>query len=164
MADEGVRLAAILAADVVGYRLMEADEEGTHTRLKGLRKTFIEPALVEHHGRIVKLTGDGALVEFASAVDAVKFAVEVQRGIAERNGGLREEHQLWFRIGINIGDIIIEDDDIYGDGVNIAARPKALLTSASTGRGGRIDPGDRRRRVVVVCRSAWIAGNDERGA
>ena len=107
------RLAAILAADVVGYsRLMAADETGTHTRLKSLRKDFIEPTIAAHHGRIVKLMGDGALVEFASAVDAVECAVAIQRGVAERQEDAREEQRIAFRIGINIGDIISEEGDI----------------------------------------------------
>jgi adenylate cyclase len=121
------RLAAILAADVVGYsRLMEADEKGTHERLRALRKELIEPPIATHHGRIVKLTGDGALVEFPSVVDAVECAVEVQSAVAGHNDRLPEQEQLWFRIGINIGDIIIEDGDIYGDGVNVAARLEGL--------------------------------------
>ena len=120
------RLAAILAADVVGYsRLMAVDEKGTHARLKALRQDFIEPKIAEHHGRIVKLMGDGALVEFASVVDAVECAVAIQNGAAERQAELPEDQRIAFRIGINIGDIIIEDDDIYGDGVNIAARLEA---------------------------------------
>ncbi len=129
MADQGVgrRLAAILAADVVGYsRLMAADEAGTHARLKALRKEFIEPKIGEHHGRLVKLTGDGALVEFGSVLDAVGCAVEIQRGVAERNAGVAPDQQIRFRIGVNLGDVIFDDDDIYGDGVNIAARLEAL--------------------------------------
>jgi adenylate cyclase len=121
------RLAAVLAADVVGYsRLMAADEWGTHERLKALRKDFIEPKIAEHRGRVVKLTGDGALVEFASVVDAVECAAAIQSGVAERQATLTEEQRIAFRIGINIGDIIVEDDDIYGDGVNVAARLEAL--------------------------------------
>jgi adenylate cyclase len=117
------RLAAILAADVVGYsRLMAADEAGTHARLKELRKGFLEPKTAEHRGRVVKLTGDGALVEFASVVDAVECAAALQKGVAERQADLPEDRRIALRIGINIGDIIIEDDDIYGDGVNVAAR------------------------------------------
>ncbi len=122
---EGVerRLAAILAADVVGYsRLMAVDEAGTHARLKALRRDFIEPAIAAHHGRIVKLMGDGALVEFASVVDAVQCALEIQRGVAERTADVADDQRIRFRIGINLGDVIIEGDDIYGDGVNIAAR------------------------------------------
>jgi adenylate cyclase len=121
------RLAAILAADVVSYsRMMAADEQGTHTRLKALRQDFIEPKISEHHGRVVKLMGDGALVEFASVVDAVQCAVEIQRDMSERNDGLAQDERIRFRIGVNLGDIIIEDNDIYGDGVNIAARLEGL--------------------------------------
>jgi len=121
------KLAAILAADVVGYsRLMAADEKGTHARLKTLRKGFIEPKTAEHHGRTVKLMGDGALVEFASVVDAVECAVAIQQGVAERQAEVPADQRIAFRIGINIGDIIIEDGDIYGGGVNIAARLEAL--------------------------------------
>jgi adenylate cyclase len=121
------RLAAILAADVVGYsRLMAADEAGTHARLKALRKDFVEPEIARHHGRVVKLMGDGALVEFGSAVEAVECAVAIQGGVTAREAGECEDRRLAFRIGINIGDIIIEDDDIYGGGVNIAARLEAL--------------------------------------
>ena len=125
MSEERVerRLAAILAADVAGYsRLMGADEEGTLARLKAISKALVDPKIAEHRGRIVKTTGDGLLVEFASAVDAVRCAVEVQRGMAERNADVPQDQRIEFRIGINLGDIIIEDDDIFGDGVNIAAR------------------------------------------
>jgi adenylate cyclase len=121
------RLAAILAADVVGYsRLMAADEAGTLAALKAHRKEFIEPKIAEHHGRIVKLMGDGALVEFPSVVEAVQCAVEVQNGLAERNAGVPQDRRIAFRIGVNLGDIIIEDDDIHGDGVNVAARLEGL--------------------------------------
>jgi adenylate cyclase len=121
------RLAAILAADVVGYsRLMAADEKGTHARLKALRQDFLEPKVSEHHGRLVKLMGDGALVEFASVVDAVECAAAIQEGVAERQTKLPEDRHIVFRIGINIGDVIIEGDDIYGDGVNVAARLEGL--------------------------------------
>jgi adenylate cyclase len=121
------RLAAILAADVVGYsRLTEVDEEGTHARLKALREEFIEPTLERYNGRTVKLTGDGALVEFPSVVQAAQCAVDVQRGMAERNAGVPDHQRLDFRIGINLGDVIIEGDDIYGGGVNVAARLEGL--------------------------------------
>ena len=121
------RLAAILAADVVGYsRLMAVDEAGTHARLKALRQDFIEPKIAEHHGRVAKLMGDGALVEFASVVDAVECAAAIQSGVAERQAELPEDQRIAFRIGINIGDVIIEEGDIYGDGVNVAARLEAL--------------------------------------
>jgi adenylate cyclase len=121
------RLAAILAADVAGYsRLMGADEEGTLARLKGLRRELADPKIDEHRGRIVKTTGDGLLVEFASIVDAVRCAVAVQRAMAERNIAVPIDRRIELRIGINLGDIIIDDEDIFGDGVNIAARLEAL--------------------------------------
>jgi adenylate cyclase len=121
------RLAAILAADVVGYsRLMAADEAGTLARLKSLQNDLIGPLVAGLHGRIVKLMGDGALVEFPSVVEAVQCAVEVQRRLAERQGELPEDQRIALRIGVNLGDIIIEDDDIHGDGVNVAARLEAL--------------------------------------
>jgi class 3 adenylate cyclase len=121
------RLAAILAADVVGYsRLMAADEEGTLARLRALRAERIDPTVAKHHGRIVKLMGDGALIEFASVVDAVRCAVDVQRGMAEHEADLPEDQRIRFRIGVNLGDVIIEGDDIYGDGVNVAARLEGL--------------------------------------
>lgn len=121
------RLAAILAADVVGYsRLMAVDEQGTHACLTALRTNFIEPTIAAYHGRMVKLMGDGALVEFPSAVDAVECAAAIQEGVAERQKAVSEEKRIAFRIGINIGDIIIEQEDIYGDGVNISARLEAL--------------------------------------
>ena len=127
------RLAAILAADVAGYsRLMGADEEGTLERLKALRRELIDPKIAEHHGRIVKTTGDGLLVEFASVVDAVRCAVEVQQAMAERNTGVAADSRIEFRIGINLGDVIVEDDDIFGDGVNIAARLEALAEPAGS--------------------------------
>src|SRR6201984_2940152 len=121
------RLAAILAADGAGYsRLMGANEEGTLAALKGLRRELADPKIKEHRGRIVKTTGDGLLVEFASVVDAVRCAVEVQQEMAERNVGVPEEQRIQFRIGINLGDIIKDGRDIYGDGVNVAARLEAL--------------------------------------
>ena len=121
------RLAAILAADVAGYsRLMGADEEGTHAALTELRRTITDPQISEHHGRIVKTTGDGLLAEFASVVDAVRCAVAVQGAMAEVNTGGPADRRIEFRIGVNLGDIIIEEDDIFGDGVNIAARIEAL--------------------------------------
>jgi class 3 adenylate cyclase/pimeloyl-ACP methyl ester carboxylesterase len=121
------RLAAILAADVVGYsRLMGADEVGTLTSLKAHRRELVDSSIAEYRGRIVKTTGDGLLVEFASVVDAVGCAVSVQRSMVRRNAGVAEEKQIIFRIGINVGDIIIDGEDIFGDGVNIAARLEAL--------------------------------------
>jgi class 3 adenylate cyclase/outer membrane protein OmpA-like peptidoglycan-associated protein len=121
------RLAAILAADVVGYsRLMGEDEEGTLAALKAVRQGVTDPTIEEHHGRIVKTMGDGLLVEFASVVDAVLCAVEIQREMTVRNQGVAADHRIVFRIGINLGDIIIDQDDIFGDGVNVAARLEAL--------------------------------------
>jgi adenylate cyclase len=121
------RLAAIFAGDVAGYsRLMGIDEEGTLAALKRHRRELVDPKIREHRGRIVKLTGGGILVEFASVVDAVRCAVEIQRGMAERNVEVPAERRIEFRIGLNLGDIIIDDNDIYGDGVNIAARLEAL--------------------------------------
>jgi adenylate cyclase len=121
------RLAAILAADVAGYsRLMGADEEGTLERLKALRRELLDPQIAEHKGRIVKTTGDGMLVEFASVVDAVRCAVAVQQAMPERNTEVGADSRIELRIGINLGDVIVEGDDLYGDGVNIAARIEAL--------------------------------------
>src|SRR6266404_5598231 len=121
------RLAAILAADVAGYsRLMGADEEGTLAALKAIRRELGDPKIAEHHGRIVKTTGDGLLVEFASVVDAVRCAVEMQRAMPERNTGVAADNRIELRIGINLGDVIVEGDDLYGDRVNIAARIEAL--------------------------------------
>ena len=121
------RLAAILAADVVGYsRLMGADEMGTLTALKSHRRELVDSGISEHHGRIVKTTGDGMLVEFASVVDAVACAVAIQRQMVRRNVAIPAEKQIVFRMGINVGDIIIDGDDIFGDGVNIAARLETL--------------------------------------
>ena len=121
------RLAAILAADVAGYsRLMGADEEGTHERLQAHFTEFVHPKIAEYRGRVVKNTGDGLLAEFPSVVDAVRCAVEIQRGIAERNAPGPADKQIEFRIGINLGDVIVESDDIFGDGVNVAARLEGL--------------------------------------
>ena len=121
------RLAAILAADVAGYsRLIGADEEGTLERLKQVRGELLDPKIAEHKGRIVKTTGDGLLVEFASVVDALRCAVEVQRAMTARNAEVQQDRRIEFRIGINMGDIVVEDGDIFGDGVNVAARLEAL--------------------------------------
>jgi class 3 adenylate cyclase len=121
------RLAAILAADVVGScRLIGIDEEGTLAQLKALRKTLFDPKIAEHHGRVVKNTGDGALVEFASVVDAVRCANEIQRSVAEQNIDVPQNKRIEFRIGIHVGDIIIEENDIFGDGVNIAVRLEGI--------------------------------------
>jgi adenylate cyclase len=129
MVDDRVerRLAAILAGDVAGYsRLMGADDEGTLHAFKIHRKQLIDPKITEHRGRIVKTTGDGILVEFVSVVDAVRCAVDIQRGMAERNTDVPADKRIQFRIGINVGDIIIDGGDIFGDGVNVAARLETL--------------------------------------
>jgi class 3 adenylate cyclase len=129
LAEERVvrRLAAILILDVAGYsRLIGADEEGTHERLNTHLAQLVYPKVKEHRGRIVKTTGDGFLAEFASVVDAVRCAVEVQRGMIDREPGVPEEHSIRFRIGINLGDVIVEERDIYGDAVNVAARLEGL--------------------------------------
>ncbi len=129
MAEERVerRLAAILAADMVGYsRLVGIDEEGTLARLKALREEVIDPSIAQHQGRIVKTMGDGLLIEFPSVVDAVRSAVEVQRGLAEREVDVPEDRRIVFRVGVNLGDIVIDGDDILGDGVNVAARLESL--------------------------------------
>jgi adenylate cyclase len=127
------RLAAIFAADVAGYsRLMGADEEGTHERLKAHRRELVDPKIGEHSGRIVKTTGDGVLAEFPSVVDAVRCAAELQRAMIDREAGVPEDRRIRFRIGINLGDVIVDGDDIFGDGVNIAARLEALAQPGGT--------------------------------
>ncbi len=124
------RLAAILAADVVGYsRLMRADEAGTLTQLRSLRNELIDPKIAEYGGRIVKTTGDGILIEFASAVDAVQYAVAVQEAMNPRNADLPQERRMEIRIGINVGDVVVEGEDLFGDGVNVAARLEGLAES-----------------------------------
>ena len=126
------RLAAILVADVVGYaRLMEADEEGTRVRLKSLQSELIDPRIAADGGRIVKTTGDGILVEFPSAVDAVRNALAIQTAIPGRDADLPEDRRIVFRVGINVGDVIVEGDDIHGDGVNVAARLEAMCEPGS---------------------------------
>src|SRR5260370_27316504 len=118
---------AILAADVAGYsRLMGANEEGTLAHLKSFRKALVDPKIAQHRGHIVKTTGDGLLVEFASAVDAARCAAEIQRGMAEQNADAPQDNRIKFRIGVHVGDIIIDDNDIFGDGVNIAARLEGI--------------------------------------
>jgi adenylate cyclase len=122
------KLAAILVADVVGYsRLAGADEDRTLARLRGLRSDLIDPAIAAHHGRIVKRTGDGSIIEFRSVVDAVRCAIEVQNGLIERNAGVPEDRRIEFRVGIHVGDVVEESDgDLMGDGVNIAARLEGI--------------------------------------
>jgi class 3 adenylate cyclase len=162
------RLAAILAADVAGYsRLMGADEEGTLERLKALRRELIDPKITEHRGRIVKTAGDGLLVEFASVVDAVRCAVEVQEATPERNIGVAADNRIELRIGINLGDVIVEGDDLYGDGVNIAARIEALADAGGVFVSNTVhdhvrdrlpflfeDLGE--RRVKNIARPVWV--------
>jgi adenylate cyclase len=121
------RLAAILAADVVGYsRLIGADEEGTLNRLRVIRAEVIDPKITEHRGRIVKTTGDGLLVEFSSVVDALRCATQWQQGMDERNAAAPGDDRIEYRIGVHQGDIVVEDEDIFGDGVNVAARLEGL--------------------------------------
>ena len=145
------RLAAILAADVAGYsRLMGRDEEGTLARLKECRRWLVDPKIAEHRGRIVKTTGDGMLVEFASAVDAVRCAIDVQRAMAQANGTVPEDRCITFRVGIHVGDIMIDDNDIFGDGVNIAARLEAIAEP-----GGICISDDSHRQVRGKIETAW---------
>src|SRR5712675_2362288 len=126
MAREQRRLSAIIAADVVGYsRLMGRDESGTLAHLREHRKHRFEPTIARHGGRLVKLTGDGALVEFSSAVDALGAAIEFQQAMAEANRDQPEDTRIVFRIGLHLGDLIVDGDDLYGDGVNVAARLEA---------------------------------------
>ncbi|MCW5730686.1 MAG: tetratricopeptide repeat protein [Alphaproteobacteria bacterium] len=133
------RLAAIVAADVAGYsRLMGADEEGTLAVLKGHRREHIDPKIAEHNGRIVKTTGDGILLEFASVLDAARCCLDVQRGMAERNADIPAERRMLFRVGINLGDIIIDGEDIHGDGVNVAARLEALCEPGGIAVSGNV--------------------------
>src|SRR6202008_267619 len=122
------KISAILAADVVGYsRLVGADEDRTLARLRALRSDMIDPTIAVHHGRVVKRTGDGAIVEFRSVIDAVRCALEVQRGMIERNAGLPPERRIEFRIGVHLGDVVEESDgDLMGDGINIAARLEGI--------------------------------------
>jgi adenylate cyclase len=141
MAEERVqrRLAAILAADVAGYsRLMGADEEGTLARLKGHRRDLTDPKIDEYRGRIVKTTGDGFLAEFASVIDALHCAVEIQRGMAECNATVPSERRIEFRLGLNVGDVVIDAGYIYGDGVNVAARLEALAEPGGVCVSGRV--------------------------
>src|SRR5215471_13324022 len=133
------RLAAILAADVVGYsRMMQVDEAGTMAALKSRRTEILQPLVSKHHGRIIKVMGDGVLVEFASAVSAVQCAVDLQQAMAASNRELSEDRQIMLRIGINLGDVIVEGSDLYGDGVNIAARLEALAGPGSVFISGKV--------------------------
>ena len=129
------RLAAILAADVVGYsRLIGVDEEGTLNRLRVIRAEVIDPKITEHRGRIVKTTGDGFLVEFSSVVDALRCATDWQQTMGERNAAARGDNCIQFRIGVHQGDIVVEDDDIFGNGVNVAGYKKGIATDANADR------------------------------
>ena len=133
------RLSAILLADVAGYsRLVGVNEEGTLARWKAHWSDLIEPKIKDHDGRVVRITGDGMLVEFASVVNAVRCAVEMQRGMAERNVDVAPEQRIEFRVGINFGDIIIDGDDMWGDGVNVAARLEALAEPGGICVSGRV--------------------------
>ena len=143
------RLAAIMATDVVGYsRLIRVDEEGTIAALQALRADLIDPKIAERHGRIVKLMGDGMLVEFASVVDAVNAAVETQQAVAERNSDLPKDKRIDFRIGINLGDVVIDGDDIQGDGVNVAARLEGMAEPGGIYVSGMVYEGVRDRMDV----------------
>ncbi len=156
MATERVerRLTAILAADVAGYsRLMGADEEGTLAQLKAHRRALVDPKIAEHRGRIVKTTGDGMLVEFASVVDAVRCAIELQRGMAERNAEVPQEKRIEFRVGIHQGDIVVEDQDIFGDGVNVAARLESLAEPGGICVSGRVQE-DARGKLDIAFEDA----------
>ena len=127
------KLAAILAADIVGYsRLMEGDEAGTLTTLKSLRAEIVDPKISEHKGRVFKATGDGLLAECTSVVNAVACAVDIQRGIHARNANLIDGERIHLRIGVNLGDVIVEGEDIFGDGVNIAARLESIPLPAAS--------------------------------
>src|ERR1700741_4507712 len=132
------KLAAILAADVGGYsRLAGADEEGTLARLRALRSDLIDPTIAVHHGRVVKRTGDGILIEFRSVVDAVRCAIEVQSGLIERNAGVPPERRIEFRVGVHLGDVVEEaDGDLMGDGVNIAARLEGIAQAGGVAISG----------------------------
>jgi len=150
------RLAAILSADVVGYsRLMGSDEAGTLARLNAMRRDLIDPVIAAHSGRIVKLMGDGALVEFGSAVDAVTCAIEIQRQVQEHDADDPEATPIQFRIGINVGDIIIEGEDIYGDGVNIAARVEGIAEP-----GGILISEDAWRQVLGKVAAEFVDGGE----
>ena len=146
------RLAAILIADVVGYsRLMGVDEVGTLTRLKACRAEVLDPKIAEHRGRIVKTMGDGLLVEFASVVDAVNCAIAVQGAMATASAAAADERRIVFRIGVNLGDVIAEGDDIFGDGVNVAARLQAIAEP-----GGICISGDVHRQVEGKVAGAFV--------
>ena len=133
------RLAAILAADIAGYsRLIGNDEEGTLQRLRSIRVEVVESKIAEHHGRLVKTTGDGLLIEFGSVIDALRCAAEVQQAMAARNSGVAVEQRIAFRVGVHQGDVVVEDGDIFGDGVNVAARLEGLAEPGGICVSGRV--------------------------
>jgi class 3 adenylate cyclase len=154
------RLAAILAADVAGYsRLMSVDEEDTHERLKAHFRQLIDPKISEHRGRIVKNTGDGMLAEFPSVVEAVRCAAEIQRGMIDHGSDIPEDRRIGFRIGVNLGDVIVEPEDIFGDGVNIAARAGGLSRAGRhlhLAGGARPDP-----RQAPIRSRTWEAARQK---
>ncbi len=155
------KLSAILAADVAGYsRLMEADEEGTLSRLMSHRQEVLDPSIARHRGRIVKTTGDGLLAEFASAVDAVRSAIEIQSGMAVRAAGVADHERIAFRIGINVGDIVEQDGDIFGDGVNIAARLEGIAEPGGICVSARVQE-DVERQDRPRFRRSWRAVAEE---
>ena len=155
-------LAAILAADVVGYsRLMEQDEAGTFERLRVHRKDVFEPEIAKHQGRIFKLMGDGLLAEFGSVVDAVECAVAIQRAMAERNAGLTEGHRIDVRIGINLGDVIVENEDRHGDGVNIAARLQQLAEPGGIAVSRTVVDHVKHKLARAAVRLAWRPTSQE---
>jgi adenylate cyclase len=155
------KLAAILAADVVGFsRLAGADEDRTLARLRALRSDLIDPTIAVHQGRVVKRTGDGALVEFRSVVDAVRCAVEIQRAMVERNAGVPEDRRIEFRIGVHVGDVVEESDgDLMGDGVNIAARLEGIAQPGALPLRGRLPAGARPARSFG--QRSWREGAQE---
>ena len=156
------RLAAILAADVAGYsRLIGADEEGTLTRLKTLRRELIDPKIAERRGRIVKTTGDGLLVEFASVVDALRCATELQGAMGERNAAVPADGRIEFRIGLHQGDIVVEGSDIFGDGVNIAARLEGLAAPGGVCVSARVQE-DAVGKVFLLGITAHIGKRQDR--
>lgn len=123
------RLAAIIAGDISGYsRLMQIDEDGTYARVKRIERDLVEPTIAEHHGRLIKTTGDGFIAIFDSPVEAVRCGIVIQQSMVGRNASLPREHWIVYRIGVNLGDVIIEDEDVYGDGVNVAARLEGIAT------------------------------------
>ena len=164
MAREQRKLAAILAVDVVGYsRLMGRDESGTLSRLREHRKLRLEPAIARYNGRLVKLMGDGALVDFASAVDALSAAIEIQQAVADANSRCAEFEQIVFRMGLHLGDLIVDGDDLYGDGINIAG---AAGDRSAGRRNSRFQPCPRRRSRPAqgVVPRPWSTGTQEHPA